>query len=761
MSGDLTSRLIVRLIDGVSAPAAKAAVALRGLVGVSEKAAVAGRGTGKAIARDIGMVNRGVQRLTSSAAMPLGLIGAMGARTVYEYSKVGNALQAVTGLTKDQRSEVEKLASDLNKKFPTNLADIMGAAFELGRAGLDYEQILGGLEGTLQLGLSGDIAIEQAADIATNILTSMRLPQKGAEQTAQSLQNVNDVLARIATSSRTDVRMMGETLKYVGPIAAAAGLSLEQVGAASLVMAKNGIFASEAGVAMRSALVRMVRPTKPMLDALERLKNAAGDGVNLSDFIKGGRQITSGDIIGSLMSDGIDASAYASQIDAVLNDPALKKSTSAMTAAIAGIVDESGSLMDKSVLAQSITDTLTSAGSEIDFYGFIRELRERGADLSDIARIFDARQGSRLITLLSGDLDAALEEVVTKSKGAAAKMAEIRMDGIVGQVNRLTSAWTDLFVKIGEAGVLETIGEVFDKISGTINRLSSANPQLLRIGTYAGLAVIALAPLGMAFTAIGGLAGFATGAIGLLGSAIAVLGAPAMLAIGAFALAGAAIWYFWDQISAWASKVGAKLGDAASWFGGVFAKVGSAIGEGVVAAAEWVGQAVVGLRDKIVTYLSNSLEAIGRIDLSSAGAAIMRSLWEGMKSIFNGLVGWVSGIPAAIRGALPGGGGGAAASGGGAAPPARARGGHVSRGRSYLVGEHRPEIFTPGQSGYVNSRVPEVGRGGAPVTITQNFNLSGLTDPEAFLEKVKRALEWDAQEVMRGLHADIRTSYSF
>ena len=189
----------MRLIDGVSAPAAKAAVALRGLVGVSEKAAVAGRGTGKAVARDIGMVNRGVQRITSSASMPLGLIGAMGARTVYEYAKVGNALQAVTGLTKDQRSEVEKLASDLNKKFPTNLADIMGAAFELGRAGLDYEQILGGLEGTLQLGLSGDIAIDQAADIATNILTSMRLPQKGAEQTAQSLQNVNDVLARIAT----------------------------------------------------------------------------------------------------------------------------------------------------------------------------------------------------------------------------------------------------------------------------------------------------------------------------------------------------------------------------------------------------------------------------------------------------------------------------------------------------------------------------------------------------------------------------------
>lgn len=250
---------------------------------------------------------------------------------------------------------------------------------------------MGGLEGTLQLGLAGDLGIAEASDISTNILTAMRLPAKGAEQVAASLQKVNDVLAYVATNSNTDVRMMGETLKYVGPIAAAAGMSLEEVGAASMIMAKSGIRASEAGVALRSALVRMVRPTKPMIAALERMKDATGKPIDLAKFIKGGRQITSGDVIGSLMADGIDASAFASQIDAVLADPALQKSTAAMTAAIANIIDDSGSMMDKSKLSEAITDTLTAAGSDVDFLGFMRELRERGADVSDIARIFDAR----------------------------------------------------------------------------------------------------------------------------------------------------------------------------------------------------------------------------------------------------------------------------------------------------------------------------------------------------------------------------------
>src|SRR5690606_29085119 len=152
-------------------------------------------------------------------------------------------------------------------------------------------------------------------------------------------------------------------------------------------------------------------------------------------------------------------------------------------AAIANIIDETGSSMDRSKLAESITDTLTAAGSEVDFFGFIRELRERGADLSDIARIFDARQGSRLITLLSGDLDAALEEVRTKSKGAAAEMAEIRMDGIVGQVNRLSSAFVELNIAISKSGVLATIGDTFERITATLNNMSSASPNLLRIGT--------------------------------------------------------------------------------------------------------------------------------------------------------------------------------------------------------------------------------------------------------------------------------------
>src|SRR5690606_26069927 len=134
------------------------------------------------------------------------------------------------------------------------------------------------------------------------------------------------------------------------------------------LMAKNGIKGSEAGVAMRSALVRMVKPTKPMIEALERLN------VNINDFVQGGRQIAAHDIVSSLAADGIDASGLQSQIDAALNDPALQRSLGAMTQRLTDIIGGDGSVVDKSQLAETITDALTAAGSEVDFFGFIRAL---------------------------------------------------------------------------------------------------------------------------------------------------------------------------------------------------------------------------------------------------------------------------------------------------------------------------------------------------------------------------------------------------
>lgn len=54
---------------------------------------------------------------------------------------------------------------------------------------------------------------------------------------------------------------------------------------------------------------------------------------------------------------------------------------------------------------------------------------------------------------------------------------------------------------------------------------------------------------------------------------------------------------------------------------------------------------------------------------------------------------------------------------------AREFGGPVTAGQSYIVGEKRPELFTPGASGVITPYVPSTGQG---ITINQSFNITGV-----------------------------------
>ena len=59
------------------------------------------------------------------------------------------------------------------------------------------------------------------------------------------------------SESNTNVGMMGETFKYVAPVAGALGYSVEDAAVAIGLMANSGIKSSQAGTALRQTLTRL------------------------------------------------------------------------------------------------------------------------------------------------------------------------------------------------------------------------------------------------------------------------------------------------------------------------------------------------------------------------------------------------------------------------------------------------------------------------------------------------------------------------
>ncbi len=104
--------------------------------------------------------------------------------------------------------------------------------------------------GVLNMALAGGMELGESADIGSNILSQFTLP-------AGEMDRVSDVLTAAFTRTNTDLRSLGDTMKYAGPVASKLGISLEEAAGMAGILANNGLRGSDAGTAMRASLARL------------------------------------------------------------------------------------------------------------------------------------------------------------------------------------------------------------------------------------------------------------------------------------------------------------------------------------------------------------------------------------------------------------------------------------------------------------------------------------------------------------------------
>lgn len=158
-----------------------------------------------------------------------------------------------------------------------------GKAFEyMAMAGWKTEQMIGGIDGIMNLAAASGEDLGLVSDIVTDAMTAFGM---SAEQSG----HFADVLAAAASNANTNVGMMGDTFKYVAPVAGAMKFSVEDTAVAIGLMANAGIKASQAGTALRQIFTRLAKPPKEAAEAMSALNltvtNADGSFKTLSDII--------------------------------------------------------------------------------------------------------------------------------------------------------------------------------------------------------------------------------------------------------------------------------------------------------------------------------------------------------------------------------------------------------------------------------------------------------------------------------------------
>lgn len=178
-------------------------------------------------------------------------------------SKV-NALTGSIDTSSEKWGQFQEVIRNVGKTTEFTATQAAEAAGFMAMAGFDIEQIMGGLKSVTDLATVGFVDLGTAADITTNIMTGFGLSVK-------DLTMVNDTLAQTFTSSNVNLTMLGETMKYVAPVAHAVGWEIQQVAAAAGLLGNAGIQGSMAGTSMRMALVQLLSPTNDAQETMKRL----------------------------------------------------------------------------------------------------------------------------------------------------------------------------------------------------------------------------------------------------------------------------------------------------------------------------------------------------------------------------------------------------------------------------------------------------------------------------------------------------------
>lgn len=181
-----------------------------------------------------------------------------------------STVQAISGATGDDLTALTDKAKEMGANTKFSATEAAEAMQYMAMAGWKTDDMLNGIEGIMNLAAASGEDLATTSDIVTDALTAFGL-------TAQDSAHFADILAQASSNANTNVSMMGETFKYVAPVAGAMGYSAEDVATAVGLMANSGIKASQAGTSLRTMLSRMAKPTKEVQAAMDAL------GISLTD----------------------------------------------------------------------------------------------------------------------------------------------------------------------------------------------------------------------------------------------------------------------------------------------------------------------------------------------------------------------------------------------------------------------------------------------------------------------------------------------
>lgn len=200
--------------------------------------------------------------------------------TYKDFEAAMSQVQAISGATGSEMGRLTDKAKEMGAGTKFTAEESAEAFNYMAMAGWKTGDMLDGIEGILSLAAASGESLAATSDIVTDALTAFGLSASDSGHFA-------DVLAQASSNANTNVGMLGESFKYVAPVAGAMKYSVEDVSLALGLMANASVKGSMAGTSLKTALANMASPTDKMAVAMQEYGISLADSGGQMKTLKG------------------------------------------------------------------------------------------------------------------------------------------------------------------------------------------------------------------------------------------------------------------------------------------------------------------------------------------------------------------------------------------------------------------------------------------------------------------------------------------
>ena len=562
------------------------------------------------------------------ASMAVAGLGAAAVKTATDFDAGMSKVAAISGATGDDLDALRDKAREMGAKTKFSASEAASAMEYMAMAGWKTEDMLGGIEGIMNLAAASGEDLATTSDIVTDALTAFGM-------SADDSAHFADILAAASSNANTNVSMMGETFKYCAPIAGALGFSAEDTAQAIGLMANAGIKGSPAGTALRTIMNNLAGEVKITGKALGEVTiattNTDGSMRDLSDILA-------------------DCRGAFSQL-----------SESEQAAAAEALVGKNA------------------------MSGFLALMNAGDADIEKLSSSIDHCSDTFVKTVDGAiiPMSQALEEGIDwieEYNGVADQMASVMQDNLAGQLTILKSQLEELAISFGEM-LMPAIRSIVSKIQAFVDKLNGMSESQRKAVLTIGLIIAALGPLlvilGSVISKVGvAMQGFVklatgikklgvavkagTGIFGKLGAALGGISAPVLAIVAVIAVLIAAFKHLWDTNEEFRNAI------TAIW-NGIVSKI-QAFCQSIVNRLNALGfefgsivDVLKSLWDGLCQFLAPVFEAAFSVVSTVLGSVLnvitglldvfiglftgnWSQLWDGVKEIFSGVWDAITGL---------------------------------------------------------------------------------------------------------------------